>query len=535
MIRKLTVAVPVALALLIGCDGGDINISPTNTDNSVDNSQTTTGGGGSSNPCANYTDPSSNTLVQGNFDGSNCAYPAEFVGVGNPLLVDVTIPFITGIHIFEDSLFVGQNVDSGAALGDGEGPTLTIRAGNTLAFLDSADYVLINRGSRMIARGTQSAPITFTAFTDAVLDQAGAEDVSLWGGIQINGNGITNNCTNEERASNQCHVLTEGQPSNYGGNNNEDSSGVLSYVVTKHSGFEVAPGDELNGITFNAVGSGTQIDHVQVYSTFDDGLEWFGGAVSVSNVVVVFSRDDSLDYSDGWVGGITNALVIQQQFDGNRCVEADNIGSGRSSAGESLDFAPISNPTINGLTCIVSVNDNGTHGDAEGLLLRLGARGQYNNVLVYSGYAEVASATGSNECFEIQNDLTLDAAQRGDTVISNSVIACSEATRGSLNNGDTLQQWILNQSSAGANYDFNSGNVVITDATNANLSILEPQSFLTDNYDPSADVTTITLPDGITTRTVNGRLGAVDSSDDWTVGWTFGLRAPNRAQPLYFQ
>lgn len=60
-----------------------------------------------------------------------------------------------------------------------------------------------------------------------------------------------------EQAINQCHVLTEGQPSNYGGNNNEDSSGVLSYVVTEHSGFEVAPGDEQNGITCNAVGSGT--------------------------------------------------------------------------------------------------------------------------------------------------------------------------------------------------------------------------------------------------------------------------------------
>lgn len=535
MIRKLTVAVPVALALLVGCDGGDINISPTNIDNSVDNSQTTTGGGGSSNPCANYTDPDSNTLVQGNFDGSNCTYPAEFVGVGNPLLVDITIPFITGVHIFEDSLFVGQNVDSGPAPASGEGPTLTIRAGNTLAFLDSADYVLINRGSRMIAQGTQSAPITFTAFTDAVLDQAGPEDVSLWGGIQINGNGITNNCTDEERSSNQCHVLTEGQPSNYGGSDNEDSSGVFSYVVTKHSGFEVAPGDELNGITFNAVGSGTQVDHVQVYSTFDDGLEWFGGAVSVSNVVVVYSRDDSLDYSDGWVGSITNALVIQQQFDGNRCIEADNIGSGRSSAGESLDFAPISNPTIDGLTCIISVNDDGTHGDSEGILLRLGAKGQLNNVLVYSGYAEVASASGSNECFELDDGQTRDFAQQGETTITNSVIACSLPTQDSLNNGDTIAQWILNESGVGANYSFNEGNVIITDATNPNLSLLEPRSFLTANYDESADVTTITLPNGTTTVPINGRLGAVDASDDWTVGWTFGLRAPNRAQPFYFE
>jgi len=535
MIRKLAFAFPAALALLVGCEGGDVNIAPTNIDNSVNNSQTTTGGGGSNNPCANYLEPQSNTRIQGNFDGRNCTYPTEFVGVSNPLLVDVTIPFITGIHIFEDSLFIGQNVSSGPAPKSGEGPTLTVRAGNTLAFLDSADYVLVNRGSRLVAQGTQSAPITFTAFADAVLGQAGPEEVSLWGGIQINGNGITNNCTDQERASNQCHVLTEGQPSNYGGDNNADSSGVLSYVVTKHSGFEVAPGDELNGITFNAVGSGTQVDHVQVYSTFDDGLEWFGGAVNVSQVVVLYARDDSLDYSDGWVGSITDALVIQQQFDGNRCIEADNIGSGRSSAGEPLNFAPVSNPTIKGLSCIVSVNDNGTHGDAEGILLRLGARGQYSNVLVFSGYGQAANSTGSNECLEIEDSVTRAFAQNGETVFTNSVIACSEATRGSLNNGDTIEQWVLNQSSSGASYGFNTNNVVITDAANPNLSILEPRGFRTANYNASTDQTTITLPNGTTTVQIPGRLGGVAADDDWTAGWTFGLRPANRAQPLYFE
>ncbi|MEE4300813.1 MAG: hypothetical protein V2J24_15345, partial [Pseudomonadales bacterium] len=278
MIRKLSLAVASA-ALLAGCGGGDINLTPTNIDNSVDNS-VAGGGGGSSNPCAQYVDVGGTTL-QGNFDGQNCTYGSDFVGVGNPITVDLTIPFISGVHIFEDSLFIGENVDTGPAPAEGQGATVTVRGGNTLAFLDSQDYVLVNRGSQLVAAGSAAAPITFTAFSDAVLGTAGPEDVSLWGGIQLNGNGITNNCTDAERAADQCNVLTEGQPSNYGGDTNTESSGVLSYVVTKHSGFEVAPGDELNGITFNAIGSGTQVDHVEVYSTFDDGLEWFGSAVAV--------------------------------------------------------------------------------------------------------------------------------------------------------------------------------------------------------------------------------------------------------------
>ncbi|MEE4383120.1 MAG: hypothetical protein V2J02_14055 [Pseudomonadales bacterium] len=559
MIRKITLAASVAL--LAGCGGGDINIQPTNVDNSVDNS-TNTGGGGSTNPCANYTDPASNTVVQGTFDGSNCTYTSDFVGVNNPLTVDLVIPFISGVHIFEDGLFVGENVDSGPAPQEGEGPTLTIRAGNTLAFLDSQDYVLVNRGSQIIAQGSPSAPITFTAFSDAVTGTAGPEDVSLWGGIQINGNGITNNCTDAERANDQCHVLTEGQPSNYGGDNNTESSGVLSYVVTKHSGFEVVPGDELNGITLNAIGSGTQMDHIEVYSTFDDGLEWFGGAVEVEKVVMLYVRDDSLDYSDGFVGGITDALVIHPRTDGNRCIEADSIGQGRFDDGEALDLAPITNPTVTGLTCIPSGFDDGTHGDSEGPLLRLGARSQIRNMLVFGGYAVTANGD-NNECFEIQDpededtglpvsDVTRLAAQNGAVTVTGSVIACldpAEAAKGELPNGDALDLWVTD--SGTADYGFNTvafdddddpatpdvvvENVIELDPNNANTSILAANDYRTAGYDADADTTTITLSDGVTTVTIPGRLGAVSTSDDWTGGWTFGLKPANRAQPLYFE
>ncbi|HLF13171.1 MAG TPA: serine/threonine protein kinase, partial [Gammaproteobacteria bacterium] len=225
---------------------------------------------------------------QGSFDGTNCTYSPSFVSFSGPLTVNLEIPFITGTHIFQDTLAVGENVTSGTAPAGGTGPALTIAAGNTLAFLDSGDYVVINRGSQLIAQGSPTAPITFTGFTDAVTGTAGPEDVQLWGGMVINGNGITNNCTDAQRASNDCHVVSEGQPVNYGGNDNTESSGILRYVVVKHTGFEVAPDDELNGITFNAVGSGTEVSHIETYSTYDDGIEFFGGAVDLDHYVSVY-------------------------------------------------------------------------------------------------------------------------------------------------------------------------------------------------------------------------------------------------------
>jgi len=519
----------VALVGLAACEGGGVDLNVSNTDNSVDNS----GGGddgGSDNPCASYTPNGSTQAVRGSFDGTNCVYGSNFVGAANPLLVDLTIPFITGKHIFQDSLFVGENVDTGAAPQEGEGPTLTIAAGNTLVFQDAFDYVLINRGSQILANGSPTAPITFTSFTDAISGTAGANDVQQWGGIVINGNGITNNCSDAERAADQCHVVTEGQPSNYGGDNNAESSGSLQYVVVKHTGFEVAPGDELNGITFNAVGSGTVVENVQVYSTYDDGLEFFGGAVNVTNAVILYARDDSLDYSDGYVGTIQNALAIHWQSDGNRCIEGDNVGSNRSDVGVPLDTAPLTTPTISNLTCITGNTDVNTHGDSEGPLARQGAQMVLQNSIIYAGYGTAISAAASNECFEVESTESLAFAAAGGSFFTanNNVVACQEAVKGTLANGDALTEWFLgaNPSANGANYSFNAGNFIIADPANANVQVLVPGTYLTAPAIVDETATAIVAD-------ASG-LGAVQEGDDWTAPWAFGLRSSNADEPLWF-
>lgn len=518
--------------VIAGCGGGGVDLNVSTVDSSVDNSTTTTGG--NSNPCASYTVPDSNEARRGSFDGSNCTYDSSFVSATNPLTVDLTIPFISGVHVFQDSLFVGQNVSSGAAPAGGTGPKLTIAAGNTLAFTDSADYVLINRGSQLIANGSAAAPITFTGFTDAVTRTAGPEDVQLWGGIVINGNGITNNCTDAQRTSGQCHVVAEGQPSNYGGNDNGESSGSLRYVVVKHPGFEVAPGDELNGITFNAVGSGTVVENVQVYSTYDDGVEFFGGAVNVTNLVAMYVRDDSIDFSDGYVGTVKSALVIQQRDNGNRCIEGDNIGEGRSNTGTPLDIAPRTAPTIANMTCITSNFDTGTHGDSEGPLLRQGARAIIQDSIVYAGYGTSVGALSSNECIEIESAVSLADAAAGASTLKSSIIACEEATKGSFASGDALAQWVqgASPSTSGADYSFNTGNVIITDPANANASVLEPGTFYTATALRDATGATLSI------APVGGAdtyIGAVTRADDWTAGWTYGISPTSRGQKLWFE
>lgn len=528
--NKLLAFISLAAALA-GCESGDINLTPTNIDNS-----TTTGGsgGGQTNPCASYT--VGGATRQGSFDGSNCTYDSTFVSETNPLTVDVTIPFFSGVHIFQASLFVGTEVSSGPAPASGTGPTLTIAAGNRLAFTDSGDYMLISRGSRIIADGSPTAPITLTGFTDAVSKTAGPYDVQLWGGLVINGNGITNNCTDAQRASNACHVQSEGQPSFYGGNDNADDSGVLNYVVVKHAGFEVAPGDELNGVTFNAVGAGTTVDHLQVYSAYDDGIEFFGGAVDVSNFVALYVRDDSIDFSDGYVGTINRALVIQAPTDGNRCIEGDGVASGRLGGGASQ--LPLTRPTVRHLTCILSNFDVGTHGDSEGPILRYGARMVLEDSIIDGGRATAKLGFPSNECFELDrdsNDDTSLAAQAGETTVNRTVISCQEAyvsgAADNLVNGDTGIQWLLNTGTNGS-YPFNVGNVIITDAANANVRVLQPNTFY--SFDGDASATSVTIVDASGANVViasptDGLIGAVRPNADWTASWTFGLHPGNRS------
>ena len=69
-----------------------------------------------------------------------------------------------------------------------------------------------------------------------------------------------------------------------------ESSGVLRHVSIRHGGSEmpnppvnfqnVINGDETNGLSLNGVGSGTTIEHIEIVSTLDDGLQIMGGSAA---------------------------------------------------------------------------------------------------------------------------------------------------------------------------------------------------------------------------------------------------------------
>jgi hypothetical protein len=540
-------------SVIAGCSSGDINIQPMT---SVSNSNNTTQPGGTANAnaaCASYVNSGGQT-IQGVSDGTDCTYSQAFVGAGNNLTVDMTIPALAtgGAHIFEGSLFVGETYRTNAELAaagitrGGDGPVLTIEAGATLAFQTSKDFIIINRGSQIFAVGTETAPITLTSVSD-VNGTVGPEDVQQWGGVVINGFGVTNKCAytgtrghSGFALSGECHVDAEGaaglDESQYGGANDEDSSGRLEYVRVKHTGATVGNGDELNGISFGAVGSNTIVNNLEVYSTFDDGIEMFGGAVSFNNFVAVYVRDDAIDIDEGWQGTITNAIAIQSGTDGNHCIEADGIGSydglDAATRGDFVTRNLNSRATISNLTCIVSPNGaaTATHDPGAGWRFREGLWIDINDSMLISSFAaNDTTSANDNYCLRVQDQESLDAATNGNLNLNSVVFACQETYR------DVFNQTFAEGEGAVAATVADGAVTSATAMNDAGLQLLEGAVPIF-SIDYATSLVDGAAPNASSTPMSGAYLGALSLGQaDWTANWTYGIHDGSRGQALWFE
>ncbi len=224
--------------------------------------------------------------------------------------------------------------------------TLTAQAGTTVFGGTNEDFLVISRGSQIVANGTRTAPVTLTARAD-LTGQTGDNDRGLWGGLVINGNAPINDCP-EGATGGSADCTKEGEANSglFGGDDPDDSSGVLNYLVVKFAGANVDPENQLNGIAFQGVGSGTEVDYIQVHNNLDDGFEFFGGTVNARHVVLTGNADDSLDWTDGWQGSIQYLVIDQADDSADNGIEADNREGDEDARPRSLPR--IANMTITG-------------------------------------------------------------------------------------------------------------------------------------------------------------------------------------------
>ena len=202
------------------------------------------------------------------------------------------------------------------------GATLTIPAGTIVKAASGtgadASTLIIARGATINANGTADAPIVMTSISDNI--QVGGNYPSsgpalnvdtrgLWGGILILGNAP---CS---FSGDVTELQIEGIPTSdtnglYGGTDAADNSGSVQYLSIRHGGAEIGEGNEINGLTLGGVGSGTKINHIEVVGNVDDGIEFFGGTVNASNLLVWGQGDDAIDIDQAYDGTIDGALVI---------------------------------------------------------------------------------------------------------------------------------------------------------------------------------------------------------------------------------
>lgn len=202
--------------------------------------------------------------------------------------------------------------------------TLTINPGTIIKGAPgqeaNAKVLMVMRGAKIMAVGTASEPIIFTSTADqiqpgqVVSPNLPSDLQGQWGGLAILGNArISKGTLDPTNTFDEAQI--EGVPSSdvdgrYGGTNDADNSGKLVYVSVRHGGTSIGSGNELNGISFGGVGSGTEIDHVEIVANQDDGLEFYGGTVSATNIVVWNNGDDALDTDNAYNGTIDNFVIV---------------------------------------------------------------------------------------------------------------------------------------------------------------------------------------------------------------------------------
>jgi len=199
-----------------------------------------------------------------------------------------------------------------------DGATLTIEAGTIVKAAAgtgaNATVLIIAKGAKIEAVGTADKPIIFTDANDQIVYANGSTspnrsvtDKGLWGSVIILGNGIVGAANGEANIEG---VVSGYEFTKYGGSNNAENSGTLKYVSIRHTGTAVSPGNELQGLTMGGVGSGTVIENIELIGSEDDGIEIFGGAVNVTNIVIANFDDDGIDLDQAYDGTISNAVVI---------------------------------------------------------------------------------------------------------------------------------------------------------------------------------------------------------------------------------
>lgn len=299
---------------------------------------------------------------------------------------------------------------------------LTIQPGTVIyGDKESKGALVIERGSQILAGGTAAEPIVFTSSAPA-----GFRNYGDWGGVVLLGKATNNQNTNVS-----IEGITAGDLGKHGGSTDDDNSGTLTYVRIEFAGIALSNDNEINGLTFGSVGSGTTINHIQVSYSGDDAYEWFGGKVSATHLIAYRTWDDDFDTDYGFTGKVQFGAAFRDpniaDKSGSNLFESDNDGSGSANTPLTAPtfanisgfgpfvYATLSNPTTLSNSAVSANYQNGGH------IRRNTALKLYNSMIVGAGTAAnwafrfTDSKGGANTAAEIKGNF-IGRSSRTDNV-----------------------------------------------------------------------------------------------------------------------
>lgn len=420
----------------------------------------------------------------------SCVYRTEFEGCPAFASASPVVPRgceLSGVYN-QDILLTNDTtwvLDGLVRIGDdnANSATVTIEPGTVLIGAgQTADYLYVSPGSKIFANGKPGAPIVLTSPQDGFIEGTTPNPGDV-GGLVISGNAPSNACPN---APFNCFSEFD-QSQRFGGDDPNDSSGEISYFQVRYAGIEFQPNAEVNSFTFQGVGDGTRVHHLQAFRGQDDGVEFFGGTVNVKYMVVTEGGDDAVDWDLGYSGNLQFGLVIHGEGYG------EDFGIEGASNPDSFDAMPRATPTLANYTFLGNGN-----GDS-GILFKDGSGGRIYNTIV-SGFP-----TG---CIEWDDaPATYDAAGT----------PASPNTDVSAFNGvivDCASDFVDDDAAPySVEAFFNSGEFTNNQAANPQLDVYMPQPN-SRSLMGGVDITTSAYFDYTFYR------GGFDGMNDWTTGWT---------------
>jgi len=280
---------------------------------------------------------------------------------------------------------------------------LTIEAGTVIiGDKGTKGTLIVQRGSKLIANGTASAPIVFTS-----AEGVGSRAPGDWGGVVLCGK-APNNLTGTIE-------LEGGYKGFHGGTASDDNSGSMKYVRIEYAGIPLNPNQEINSLTMGSVGSGTTLEYIQASFGLDDSFEWFGGTVNAKYLIAYKGTDDDFDVDNGYVGNVQFGLGYRDgnlaDASGSNGFEVDN-----NSAGDAA--APFTAATFANISIIGAKGTSSSYLDNN---FQNGAQLRRNNKLkVYNTFI-TGYPTGLY--IDSQKGSAKTNAANGDLVVKNVVIA----------------------------------------------------------------------------------------------------------------